>query len=106
MNKKNNSKLEDKEDELEDDQLKHKTAQVQMMHTVCNWWDLFVQQRYPQTSCLEYFRCSRKTYIHLVTTLRPYIQPKIGIAAERHSLNMIKGNKTQPFLLKKSKHLI
>ncbi|XP_014238970.1 putative nuclease HARBI1 [Trichogramma pretiosum] len=43
-----------------------------------DWWETFVKEQYPDEKCQKYFRCSRKTYIYLVKSLKSYVAPRAG----------------------------
>ncbi|XP_058789664.1 putative nuclease HARBI1 [Phymastichus coffea] len=51
-----------------------------------NWWFEFVNEDYSTEKCLQLFKCSRRTYMFLVKTLKPHISPKFGALPEQDSL--------------------
>lgn len=62
-----------------------------MPFAVRNWWEVFSHDRYPEEMCLEYLKCSRKTYIHLVKSLRPHLKPGVRAVTQRHSSDVLRG---------------
>lgn len=48
--------------------------------TVKTWWEQFKESNYPDNQCLEFMRCSRKTYIYLIDVLSPHIVPRNQVA--------------------------
>ncbi|KAJ8687281.1 hypothetical protein QAD02_023075 [Eretmocerus hayati] len=55
------------------------------------WWESFVNDDYPNTKCLTYFKCSRKTYMYLIDQLRPHVASKIGLTELDDSIYLRKG---------------
>lgn len=58
-----------------------------------NWWEKFVKEGYPDDKCLRYFKCSRKTYMYLIETLKPHIALKVGMMEEESEIYMRKGRR-------------
>ncbi|XP_003428014.1 putative nuclease HARBI1 [Nasonia vitripennis] len=56
-----------------------------------DWWDAFVKDNYSNEKCLQYFKCSRKTFTFLVKLLKPHIAPKIGALDSDSPLYLRKG---------------
>lgn len=57
-----------------------------------DWWDAFAKDNYSNEKCLQYFKCSRKTFTFLVKSLKPHIAPKIGALDSESPLYLRKGN--------------
>ncbi|XP_012278263.1 protein ALP1-like [Orussus abietinus] len=80
-----------KQRQLKQKQSNGRSVKIMPPLSVENWWEIFVQERYPDERCIECFKCSRKTYIYLTKILRPHIRPKVGVIPQLAALNMLKG---------------
>lgn len=48
-----------------------------------DWWCEFAREDYSTEKCLQLFKCSRRTYMSLIKTLKPHISPKLGTSGKK-----------------------
>jgi hypothetical protein len=69
--------------------------QLSTMEDESDWWNIFVNEEFPDEKCLNYFKCSRKTFLFLIKALKPHIGPKINRLSKNNSIPLSKSKYIQ-----------